>query len=762
MRILRFAWLSLLLWLGVLLLLGSPPLLHAQDETATTQVFVLPPVATQDHGSTLGVSVPFQLRNNEGDSINDARITNLQLRLIDMPAGAIDSFSAGTSQRIETPLYVSLLIDTSGSMGPYIDAVRTAARNAVNGAPQNARFRIVSFRGRNGNDNPDIDIRQDFTTDRARVLNAIDNIANPEGATCYYDTVYESLNALDNLESDAGSSARKAVVAFTDGDDIISANDTRPCSRHTIDEVIQEARRADIPVYTIGMYGNNPANIKEEDLRRLASDTRGVAAIGGQNEIEDLFKQVFSGLVNQYVAVFEVLAKPERNEAILEIQLSGVSEPIKAVFDFDSAKNYIPAPTPVPTSTPPPPPTPVPAATPQPFTEVILDAPRPDTASGAYTFRVSISNPRIVEALYLEVLAGNVSELIQEAPIHGGDKPEVTFAVDVSSLKPDREYMVQIHGVDTSGNRLLKPPRNIGSSDAPDPILAERKFELAAEKATPLEVKIRSLKPDYNSGQLLVELIINQPDTVDDYQAFINNEAGAKVVDTLPQVYPRGKTEVQVTMPPAALEPSDNPQPQKFKLFLSLSTAQDERADAEPFEFELVPPAKPGLFEQVTAGLEQNPMLAIGIVVVLSSMVLWAIFGRRPKKQAFSLPRPVEEYTIVAGALPGDNKKRGKLLIEVVETPSPADLVKRTYNRFPCIIGRSKECDVRLTGDSQLTRQHARLAVENSRIILTDLGSNNGTFVEGERLAPNTPVTLSDAQVFQLGRHTKIRVSLQY
>ena len=236
------------------------------------------------------------------------------------------------------------------------------------------------------------------------------------------------------------------------------------------------------------------------------------------------------------------------------------------------------------------------------------------------------------------------------------------------------------------------------------------------------------------------------------------------MVDTRVQDYPYGAFELSVPIPDAAILPSDNQEPQEYKLLLELFTAQNELIAVEPeaYEFKLTPPPVRSTLDQIVAGLEQNPLLAIGLVVVLSSVVLFVVFGRRPTKQAFSLARPVEEYTIIAGAPPSDGKKRGKLLIDVVETPSPADRVKRTVGSFPCIIGRSQECQIRLTGDSQLSRQHARLTVENSRIILTDMGSNNGTFVDGERVAANTPTTLSDAQVIQLGRHTKIRVSMQY
>lgn len=767
MRKLHFVWAAILV-AGVWLWNTPQPVLYAQPVPTGAQAVVLPPVTAQDHGSTLSVRVPFQLRDGEGQSINNAAISGLQLRLIDLPPGAINTFPVGEAQRIETPLFVSLVIDASGSMEPYIDAVRAAARTAVNSAPDNARFRIVSFRGRDGNNNPVIEVRQDFTTDRGRILNAIDSIVNPDGATCYYDSVYESLDRLDDLGNSAGPNARKAVVAFTDGEDIIAVNDTRPCSRRSIDEVIREARRSNIPVYTIGMYGNNPANIKGNDLRRLADETRGLAAIGGQNEIDDLFKQVFAGLVNQYVANFDVLAKTGRNEGFLEIRLSGVGETIKSpVFEFDSPKNYI-SPTPIPTRPPAPTPRPTtapttaPTATSLPATDVIFNGgAKLDPDRGVYVFSISIGNPRIIDRLVILVLDGNGVQTDQQTILLDG-RASLDFDIALSRLKPDQEYVVRIQGIDKSGILVPKPQRESALRDEPQVILDETKFKHVVEQAAPLEVKIRSIRPDFEQGKLIIELDINQPNLVDDYQVLINNEAGLKIWDTGLQVYPPGAVEVPVSMPPSMQTPSNNPLPQELKLFLSLWTAQNERTDAEPFEFELTPPQLPGLFQQITAGLEQNPLLAIGLVVVISSVVLFILFGRRPKKQAFSLARPVEEYTIIAGAPPADGRKRGKLLVEVVETPSPGDRVKRTINDFPCVIGRSQECQIRLTGDSQLSRQHARLTVENSRIILADIGSNNGTFVDGERIAANTPTPLSDGQVFQLGRHTKIRVSLQY
>lgn len=51
----------------------------------------------------------------------------------------------------------------------------------------------------------------------------------------------------------------------------------------------------------------------------------------------------------------------------------------------------------------------------------------------------------------------------------------------------------------------------------------------------------------------------------------------------------------------------------------------------------------------------------------------------------------------------------------------------------PCVIGRGRDCDVRL-GDPDTSRRHAELRLEGERFVLRDLGSTNGTWVNGERV----------------------------
>jgi len=50
------------------------------------------------------------------------------------------------------------------------------------------------------------------------------------------------------------------------------------------------------------------------------------------------------------------------------------------------------------------------------------------------------------------------------------------------------------------------------------------------------------------------------------------------------------------------------------------------------------------------------------------------------------------------------------------------------------VVGRRPDCDLRIpTGD--VSRQHCEIAVGDDKVIVRDLGSSNGTYVNGKRVA---------------------------
>ena len=55
-----------------------------------------------------------------------------------------------------------------------------------------------------------------------------------------------------------------------------------------------------------------------------------------------------------------------------------------------------------------------------------------------------------------------------------------------------------------------------------------------------------------------------------------------------------------------------------------------------------------------------------------------------------------------------------------------------TLTRERTVVGRSPEAEIRL-GDTGISRAHAELVVEEGRVLVRDLGSTNGTFLNGVR-----------------------------
>lgn len=66
------------------------------------------------------------------------------------------------------------------------------------------------------------------------------------------------------------------------------------------------------------------------------------------------------------------------------------------------------------------------------------------------------------------------------------------------------------------------------------------------------------------------------------------------------------------------------------------------------------------------------------------------------------------------------------------------------------LLGRNADCAIPLSG-KQVSRQHANLTASEGQYFLEDLGSSNGTFVNGKRVAPNRPVPLAEGDTFQIG-----------
>lgn len=71
------------------------------------------------------------------------------------------------------------------------------------------------------------------------------------------------------------------------------------------------------------------------------------------------------------------------------------------------------------------------------------------------------------------------------------------------------------------------------------------------------------------------------------------------------------------------------------------------------------------------------------------------------------------------------------------------------------LIGRTNACALALTGDDEVSAQHARCFIQDRRLLVEDLNSTNGTWLNGVRITAPTP--LSEGDVLRCGQ-TELRV----
>lgn len=81
-----------------------------------------------------------------------------------------------------------------------------------------------------------------------------------------------------------------------------------------------------------------------------------------------------------------------------------------------------------------------------------------------------------------------------------------------------------------------------------------------------------------------------------------------------------------------------------------------------------------------------------------------------------------------------------KLIVVSGKSAGRSIAVKRS--KF--LIGRADECDIRPLSE-EVSRRHCAIIVGPESVFVEDLGSRNGTFVNGERIAERTQVTDGDA-----------------
>lgn len=143
-----------------------------------------------------------------------------------------------------------------------------------------------------------------------------------------------------------------------------------------------------------------------------------------------------------------------------------------------------------------------------------------------------------------------------------------------------------------------------------------------------------------------------------------------------------------------------------------------------------------------TALLGLLKLCLLALVYLFFVRVLWAVWNEvrsAPATAGDAPPVPAARRTAAPAA--GGGPRRASATRVTVTSGGEAKGHTFELDR-EITIGRAAGCTVCLPSDTYLSQMHARLFTEDGQAYLEDLGSTNGTWLNGERIAA---VALVDA-----------------
>jgi Ca-activated chloride channel family protein len=179
----------------------------------------------------------------------------------------------------DVPIDLILLIDSSSSMTDKMPVAREAALGFIRTLRSGDRAAIVAF-------NDSSKVLQPLTGEIHLLEAAIAN-THPAGATALNNAIYVSLREFGRSVKQAGDVRRQAIAVFSDGEDTASLM--------TFDEVLSQARRSGVSIYTIALQSrlarqnhNGRRYFSQSDfsMKTLAQDTGGLSFF--PEKIQDL------------------------------------------------------------------------------------------------------------------------------------------------------------------------------------------------------------------------------------------------------------------------------------------------------------------------------------------------------------------------------------------------------------------------------------------------------------------------------------------
>lgn len=178
------------------------------------------------------------------------------------------------------PATVALVIDGSGSVRERRNDLASAVLTFAAASNAEDEIFVIAF-------NENVFVRRVVSGDPEDVRRAVLQWP-PAGLTAFYDAVVAGLGNLST-----GMRDRRAMIVLSDGGD--------NASRHTLDDVVEAARRSSATIFSIEVYDPYNRERDPDTLRRIADLTGGRAyVLDARTDLEAIWQDVADAIRAQY------------------------------------------------------------------------------------------------------------------------------------------------------------------------------------------------------------------------------------------------------------------------------------------------------------------------------------------------------------------------------------------------------------------------------------------------------------------------------
>ncbi len=249
------------------------------------------------------VNVLFAVQDKQNRYINDIKQEELEVLENGQPQ-QIFTFK----REFDLPLTLALLVDVSGSEQYTLPLLKDAGGQFVDSVIRGGKdtAAVIKFEG-------EATIMQGLTSTPARVRKALEEIAfiapppvsiyggatppinggSRQGGTSMYDSIIAT--CADMLAKEPG---RKTIILLTDGVDTTS--------RMKIGDAIDEALRAEVVIYAIGIGDPGFGGVNDGALKKICEATGGRAVFPKSGrDLNQAFAQLEQDLRQQYLLAYE-------------------------------------------------------------------------------------------------------------------------------------------------------------------------------------------------------------------------------------------------------------------------------------------------------------------------------------------------------------------------------------------------------------------------------------------------------------------------